>query len=55
VTATRTAAPVSNPGGPLATVAQKRLTAMVEIQPWKSSPDAYAAANDPSQLANIKF
>jgi hypothetical protein len=55
VNATRTAAPVFNPSGPLDTIAQKRLTAMVEIQPWKSSPDAYAAANDPSQLANIKF
>jgi hypothetical protein len=55
VTATRVAsqAGVSNPL--LVTEAQKRLTAMVEIQPWKSSPDAYAAANDPSQLANIKF
>jgi len=37
------------------TTAKKQLTAMVEIQPWKSSPDAYATANDPSQLANIKF
>ena len=42
-------------GATAVTTAQKKLTSMVEIQPWKSSPDAYAIANDPSQLANIKF
>jgi len=55
VTATRTATPLGILGGTPVTNAQKKLTAMVEIQPWKSSPDAYAAANDPTQLANIKF
>jgi hypothetical protein len=54
VTATRQA-PLGLPSGPLTTLAQKSITAMVEIQPWKSSADAYAAAADPSQLANIKF
>ena len=55
VTATRQATPLGSPSAPPTTVAQKQLTAMVEIQPWRSSPDAYAAANDPLQLANIKF
>jgi hypothetical protein len=54
VTATRLASPLGILGTPI-TTAQKRLTSMVEIQPWRSSPDAYAAANDPAQLANIKF
>ncbi|MGH9362686.1 MAG: PilX N-terminal domain-containing pilus assembly protein [Thermoanaerobaculia bacterium] len=36
-------------------VAQKLISAMVEVQPWKASPDAYAAANDPAALADIKF
>ena len=54
VTATRLGTPVASPSAPAATMAQKSLTAMVEIQPWVSSPDAYAAANDPSQLAKIK-
>jgi len=55
VTATRLATPLGILGGTPVTTAQKKLTAMMEIQPWKSSPDAYAVANDPSQLANIKF
>lgn len=54
VTAARLASPLGILGTPV-TTAQKRLTSMVEIQPWRSSPDAYAAANDPTQLANIKF
>jgi len=36
-------------------IAQKTLSAMVEVQPWKSSPEAYAPINDPAQLALIKF
>lgn len=36
-------------------LAQKTLTAMVEVQPWKVSPEAYTAINDPAQLAKIKF
>ena len=55
VTATRLGVPVGMLGAPPTTTAKKQLTAMVEIQPWKSSPDAYAAINDPAQLANIKF
>lgn len=55
VTATRMLTPLGILGATAVTTAQKKLTSMVEIQPWKSSPDAYAIANDPSQLANIKF
>jgi hypothetical protein len=55
VTATRLATPLGILGATPIATAQKKLTSMVEIQPWKSSPDAYAAANDPTQLANIKF
>ena len=36
-------------------LAQKTLTAMFEVQPWKVSPEAYTAINDPAQLAKIKF
>lgn len=36
-------------------VAQKRLSAMIEIQPWRASPEAYAAITDPAELARIKF
>ena len=36
-------------------LAQKTLTAMVEVQPWKVSPEAYTAINDPVQLAKVKF
>lgn len=36
-------------------LAQKGLTAMVEVQPWKVMPEAYKPINDPVQLAKIKF
>ena len=36
-------------------IAQKLLSAMVEVQPWKSAPEAYAPINDPTQLEQIKF
>jgi Tfp pilus assembly protein PilX len=36
-------------------LAQKTLTAMIEVQPWKASPEAYQPLNDPAQLAKIKF
>lgn len=36
-------------------VARKTLSAMVEIQPWKATPEAYAAITDPAELARIKF
>jgi hypothetical protein len=42
-------------GGSRTPVAQKVISAMVEVQPWKASPDAYVAANDPAALADIKF
>ena len=55
VTTVRQAVPASQPSATPVTTAQKQLTAMVGIQPKQSSPDAYAAANDPAQLALIKF
>jgi PilX N-terminal len=36
-------------------LAQKTLTAMVEVQPWKVSTEAYKPIDDPAQLAKIKF
>ena len=51
VTAVATRKSGSNPQ-PLA---QKALTAMVEVQPWKVMPEAYKPINDPVQLARIKF
>jgi len=36
-------------------LAQKTLTAMIEVQPWKASPEAYLPLDDPTQLAKIKF
>ena len=38
-----------------AILAQKVLTSMVEVQPWQSSTEALEAANDPDELAKIKF
>lgn len=36
-------------------LAQKLISSMVEVQPWKSSPEDYAALADPEALAKIKF
>jgi hypothetical protein len=36
-------------------LAQKLVSSMVEVQPWKSSPEDYAALSDPEALAQIKF
>jgi len=55
VVANRLGAPASNPTGPTTNLAQKTLTTMMEFQPWQASSDAYAAANNPTQVANIKF
>jgi hypothetical protein len=49
VTATRTTLLDPTP------LAQKTLSAMIEVQPWKSAPEAYAAIGDPAQLAKVKF
>ena len=35
--------------------AKKEIAGMVEVQPWKVSPDALAPLNDPAQMAKIKF
>lgn len=34
---------------------QKTVAAMVELLPWKAPIEAYIAANDPAELAKIKF
>ncbi len=54
VVATRLGGPVGG-AAPSTQLAQKTLTTMMEFQPWQASADAYAAANNSSQLANIKF
>ena len=36
-------------------LAQKTLTAMIEVQPWKAATEAYKPIDDPVQLAKIKF
>jgi hypothetical protein len=36
-------------------LAQKTLTAMIEVQPWKVATEAYKPIDDPTQLAKIKF
>ena len=41
--------------GSATTDAAKRVSAMVEIQPWKLEPSAYAAINDEEQLGKILF
>jgi hypothetical protein len=41
--------------GSSAALAQKTITAMIEVQPWKASPEAYLPLNDPVQLAKIRF
>jgi len=48
-TATRTA------GTSTKVLGSKTLTAMIEVQPWKASPEAYLPLNDPVQLAKIRF
>jgi hypothetical protein len=36
-------------------LAERSLTAMVEIQPWELPPEAVQAIVDPAQLAKIKY
>lgn len=36
-------------------LAQKTLTSMIEVQPWRQTPDAYEALTDPAELAKLKF
>lgn len=36
-------------------MAQKTVSSMLEVQPWRSVPEAYAAIGDPAQLQKIKF
>lgn len=34
---------------------QKVVSSMVEVQPWKSVPEAYAAIGDPAEMKKIRF
>ena len=36
-------------------VARKAVSAMVEVQPWKSSVEAHAPLDDPEELAELRF
>ncbi|HVF61471.1 MAG TPA: hypothetical protein VNJ70_16805 [Thermoanaerobaculia bacterium] len=36
-------------------VAQKTLSAMIEIQPWRASPEAYSAVQNQAELDRIRF
>lgn len=38
-----------------ATLAQKTLSSMIEVQPWRQTPDALEALNDPDELAKLRF
>lgn len=38
-----------------AALAQKTLTSMVEVQPWRQTPEAYEALTKPDELAKLKF
>jgi type IV pilus assembly PilX-like protein len=49
VTATRRTAIDPTP------LAQKTVSAMIEVQPWKSTPEAYSAITDPTQLSQVKY
>jgi hypothetical protein len=51
VDAQRIGGEVDNP----ALVAQKALSAMVDIQPMESTPDAHLVIEDPEQMARVRF
>ena len=36
-------------------LSQKVVSSVLEVQPWRSSPEDYAAISDPAELAKIKF
>lgn len=38
-----------------AALGQKALTSMIEVQPWRQTPDAYEALTDPDELAKLRF
>ena len=42
-------------GVPETTLAQKTLSTMVEVQPWRWSPEAQLSLDDPTELEKIKF
>lgn len=41
--------------GTSAPLAQKTLSAMVEVQPWRQTPEAFEALTQPDELAKLKF
>ena len=51
VDAQRVGGDVDNPG----LVAQKSLSAMVDIQPMESTPDAHLVIEDAEQMARVRF
>jgi len=51
VDALRIGGEVDNPS----LVAQKALSAMIDIQPMESTPDAYLVIEDPQQMARVRF
>jgi hypothetical protein len=51
VDAQRVGGEVDNPG----LVAQKSLSAMIEIQPMESTPDAHLVIEDTEQMARVRF
>lgn len=49
-------ATVTADSGPTRTpVASKRISTMIEVQPWKASTDAYAAVANQAELDDIEF
>lgn len=36
-------------------LAQKTVSAMVQVQPWKSTPESYAGIVDPTHLGEVKY
>jgi hypothetical protein len=50
-----TAVAIRRQGAAGATLAQKTLSSMIEVQPWRQTPDALEALNDPDELAKLRF
>lgn len=50
-----TAVAIRRRGATGPTLAQKTLSTMVEVQPWRQTPEALEALNDPDELAKLRF
>lgn len=50
-----TAVAIRRQGPTGTTLAQKTLSSMIEVQPWRQTPDALEALNDPDELAKLRF